>query len=715
MTMQLERLKGLAPMLGFVALFAAFIGVVLVPGYRAATELAATTSALKLVAEQRGQPEVVARSLATLRDQLEAGQYVGRTLKDLAGAVAAYDSAIAQLERDLPQQTVLAEIAALWSAHRERLSPIVGFKGMPYRDSDSAGARMTAQGRALLSQTREALKAGRSETGQLTDAMASIGTALQRDAADGATKLRHLMIVGVLFAGSLVALLVYLQLTKARHERIAQQARAQTLDILATVKEGLFLLDSDFRIGQTRSTALSALMRRDDFDGKSFDDLLFGLVPEKTLETAMKYVKLLWGERANENLIKSINPLAEVEVNFGRGDVRYLEFDFHRVKGERGVRQVLVSVSDVTSRVLLARELRQSQSDNAVHMDVLHGLLRIDPQQMSQFLSDSEAELNQVNALLRVPVREQPKFRQKVDELFREMHKLKGEAAALGVISVESRAHAFEDLLKELRERPELSGNDFVPLVVRLDDLFAHLKSLGELCMQLGGLRTAAQAADRSATQYVRSIARTAPDPVLPPSVPLSAQPGLQVAAALENLAQRVAADHGRQVRLVAQGFELVPPAHLRAVRGIAIQFVRNAVVHGIEDAATRSQQGKPALGTLHLTCRPCSEGFEIVFQDDGGGLVAERIRGAAVQRGAVSAEEAATMDERAVLALIFRPGFSTHDGNDTDAGRGVGLDLVSKWVRALGGQIGVSTSPGRFTRFRVVLPVDTAAQNAVA
>jgi len=117
----------------------------------------------------------------------------------------------------------------------------------------------------------------------------------------------------------------------------------------------------------------------------------------------------------------------------------------------------------------------------------------------------------------------------------------------------------------------------------------------------------------------------------------------------------------------------------------------------------------------MQLVCRMCSEGFEMLFQDDGAGLIASRIREVAVERGAVTAEEAAALDERSTLALIFRAGFSTHDADDKDAGRGVGLDLVAKWVRALGGQISVSTAPGKFTRFRIVLPSEARAQGAVA
>ena len=39
------------------------------------------------------------------------------------------------------------------------------------------------------------------------------------------------------------------------------------------------------------------------------------------------------------------------------------------------------------------------------------------------------------------------------------------------------------------------------------------------------------------------------------------------------------------------------------------------------------------------------------------------------------------------------------------DAGRGTGMDVVAKAVYGLGGRIGVSTNPGRYTRFKIALP----------
>jgi two-component system chemotaxis sensor kinase CheA len=90
-------------------------------------------------------------------------------------------------------------------------------------------------------------------------------------------------------------------------------------------------------------------------------------------------------------------------------------------------------------------------------------------------------------------------------------------------------------------------------------------------------------------------------------------------------------------------------------------------------------------------------------------------VRAAAVARGLVAAEQREALDSKAVLALLFRAGFSTRDRQDRDAGRGVGLDLVRRTVQSLNGKLGVTSVPGKFTRFRLALPsVEADAQQAV-
>ncbi len=112
-----------------------------------------------------------------------------------------------------------------------------------------------------------------------------------------------------------------------------------------------------------------------------------------------------------------------------------------RVDGK--ITHVLVSVSDVSARVDLARELQTSQSQAQAQVDTLLGILHIDPAQLASFLNDSNAAMKMINAVLREPAREEGVFRKKLDTLFRQAHSVKGEAAALGLSSIESRAHCL--------------------------------------------------------------------------------------------------------------------------------------------------------------------------------------------------------------------------------------------------------------------------------
>lgn len=693
----IDRLRGNAATAGFVLLLVAFIGTVLVPSYRLATELAGSTAALRLVSAQGSHAELLLRSIGAVRDRLEAGGYVGQSLEELAARSAAFDAGLERMAQSpLLEPAEVADVRRTWSDYRAGLAGIGEFDGIPYADSDT-GTKLNADGRRLLEETREALSLGRVATPRLTQSLSGAGARLEQGAVEGAARLRQLMMAGVAFAVLLVMLVAYFQWLRTREERRARVVREQMSDILATVKDGLFLLDSDLRVGEVRSRALGALLRRDGFDGAGFEDLLRDLVPARTLDTAVKYVKLLWGERANENLIRSINPLAEVEVSFDRGngmrDTRYLEFEFHRVKGAQGVRQVLVSVNDVTSRVLLSREADEAQVSAHAHTEMLLSMLKLDPGQLGTFLSDCKATLSQVNSILKVPARDARAYRDKVEQMFREMHRLKGEAATVGVATIESRAHDFEDLLSELRQREKLDGNDFLPLVVRLDDMLAHVASIRELLERLGEMRTA--------TQMVPTLAVPAPPQ--------------DFTATLVNLADRIATDHGKRVRLVAEGLDRVPGPYRRAVQDVVVQLLRNSLVHGIESPARRREAGKDEIGRIVVQFAAGTDGCQLTVEDDGAGILAEDVRATAVRRGLITDAEAAALDAKSVLGLIFRPGFSTRDGADRDAGRGVGLDIVRRSVHELGGRVGMATTPGRATRFRVMLPAESARQGAVA
>ena len=718
------------------------MGAVLIMGFRLATQMRTEITALQTASALQTYPEEISHQLNTLRDRLEVRAYAGQALADLQATVSHFDQELKKLDAagdsDSPQ---LGRAMLLWHQYSPVLDPVTTFAGQPYVDSDSGGSSLSREGREHYAAVKRAQLFASDNARPLQEQLAALATSLQLTSSDAAARLRMLLFAGVLAALVLAGAAIYFQLSRARHERAAREAQDQTRDILTTVREGFFLLDANYRIGSVWSAALTRMFSRNDFAGLSFEELLKDLVPAATLATATKYIKLLWGDRAHENLMKSINPLGQLEISMdnahGGKEVRYLQFDFHRVMGPQGIKHVLCSVGDITSSVLLARELQDSQENANAQLDMMLGMLHVDPLQLVSFLDAAETGLKLVNTIMREPARTDAEFRKKLAGLFRELHTIKGEASALNLKSVAARVHALEDTVGECKKKPELSGNDFLPIVLKLDDLLAHLRGVREMASRLTALKDTAPGvaamAAAPAPQPQVSTPATAPAPASAHTAATASATAPTTAAArsaagerptrraedltptLQQMSERLAQDHGKRMRLTLAGLADVPASYTATIKDCLIQMLRNAAVHGIEAPPVRRAHAKEEIGNVHVDFRKVSEGYELLFEDDGAGITPETLKAAAIRRQLITAEEASGMDTRATMALIFRPGFSTQEEVSLDAGRGVGMDVVARSVYALGGKIGVSTHPGKFTRFKIILPASDAVSSAVA
>ena len=162
----------------------------------------------------------------------------------------------------------------------------------------------------------------------------------------------------------------------------------------------------------------------------------------------------------------------------------------------------------------------------------------------------------------------------------------------------------------------------------------------------------------------------------------------------------------GKEVALVTSGehTEVDTVVVERLVEPL-IHLVRNAVSHGIELAAIRVSNGKPAAGTVYLHAVHRGNAVLIEVEDDGAGLDVEKIRAKAVERGLIRPEMARSMPESEVIKFIFVPGFSTADQIGDQAGRGVGMDVVKRVIESMNGRIDVESVRGVGTKFTLSLP----------
>jgi len=137
------------------------------------------------------------------------------------------------------------------------------------------------------------------------------------------------------------------------------------------------------------------------------------------------------------------------------------------------------------------------------------------------------------------------------------------------------------------------------------------------------------------------------------------------------------------------------------------VHIVRNSVDHGIEAPDDRIAAGKPAHGTIRLHAEHRGSAIVIEISDDGRGLDLPRILAIARHRGLVAADAQLRDDE--IANLVFSPGFSTAPAVSDVSGRGVGMDVVWRHLKEVGGDVHIATTPGVGTRTTLRVPLTLA------
>ena len=441
--LDLGRYKGIVfAITGFLV----FIAIILAVNHGKAGQFSDNVAGVKFLADQAQQPRAVYDASVALAQRLQNGEKIEDALESLRKAATAFDRSLNGLANGgmisdaageiivLPSMTtadstqLLRDGTKLWDGYKSKLDPILRFSGSPYVTTQPAPApapavtngknapavaaapsapvvQLSPRGRRLQAALNDLNQYGASSQGQLTAMLKKLSVKVEEHSRAETGTLRGIQVGGMVAALLLLgAIFFYFARNLRKEEAVANRARKETQDILRTVNEGLFLLDKDLKLGSERSMALNNIFRREEFTDLTFDKLLKDIVPEKTLRTAMDYVALLWGERVNEKLVKTINPLNEVEVHFdnpaGGFDTHFLEFDFNRVKSEGSLSHLLVTVNDVTKRVMLSRELQESQEKAQAQLDLLLRILHVEPDSLTSFLTDADVSLKMVNSIL---------------------------------------------------------------------------------------------------------------------------------------------------------------------------------------------------------------------------------------------------------------------------------------------------------------------------
>ncbi len=486
----------------------------------------------------------------------------------------------------------------------------------------------------------------------------------------------------------------------------------QTAKIMSTVREGLLLVDTEGKILPEHSNAARLIFQTPDLSGLNFLGLIDKIVPPKVYHDCKNYVDVLLDPWVEEEFVTDINPLAQLKVSLptdnGDFETKYLEFRFKRVYGEESkITYLLITVADATERVILSEKLEAAKENTRSQLSLLLGLTHIERPRLNQFFEETDREIRDINALLKVStssnvetILKSVDYLDLTNTVFRGLHTIKGHARLLNLEFFELGASNLEEKvsgLRELARAGNLKGQDFIPLVVGLQEFYHELSELRRLFARLSGEIDKAPTPSIAPTKA--PVAKLTVDGVSF----VDAKETSRFVGELTGMVDKLAEEFNKKVEIESSEFDLslIPERCRTAVSGVFIHLVTNSAIHGLESTAERLKAHKPEVGKIKLASYFGQDHkVWVTVEDDGRGYNLDAIRKKAMELYNVGEDYFRDWSPEEITHLVFSDGLSTADSVSRAAGRGVGLSAVRAKAEELKGSVYVRSVPGKGSTF---------------
>jgi two-component system, chemotaxis family, sensor kinase CheA len=466
------------------------------------------------------------------------------------------------------------------------------------------------------------------------------------------------------------------------HEnRLIDSINQENKKYLDNILDGLLLINKDCTISGQYSKSLVHIFEHESIAGLRFIDFIFpdeyGQAEQR--KELLRFLNILFNSTISDyEMIEDVNPLKDTTITVtdlnGNSKEKNISAYFHRVADANSIINILVIIKDTTLIKKAEKQLIEERRRHENEVETIASILNVGPSAFSDFMIDTIRILNQIED--EIESVENPHI---LARIFRSLHTLKGTARTIGFRTMADLTHETEEHLAKIREGDTAVTDDCIAFLrsesIKLFDEYANIKKLND---RFRHFTLAVMNSDASAPSEIDEFIKT-----------------------LRKMAEEEAESIGKQIQFTA-GITVESFPYVREIRGTLIHLVRNSVDHGIEDQYERIAAEKDEKGLIHLSISKKNTMYEVEISDDGRGLDYEKIRKDAVKHGKIKDEP---LSKSEILKLLFQPGFSTKKNATALSGRGVGLDAVLADVRALRGQIKVSSEAGKGSRFTILLP----------
>lgn len=526
-------------------------------------------------------------------------------------------------------------------------------------------------------------------------------------------------------------------------------------DILDNISQAIFTIDREYAINPQYSKFAVNLFGNVQLAGRNILEVFFPIdnqmAERNQLHAWLQQVFELDSLESWNNL-KSAQPVREISFRIknesGFEVTKFIQIDFQPIVSttpgdyRETVTKIMVIAQDITERKTLELEIEKKDKEHKDNINQIVEIIKLDRELFQDYIDECKEHLVEFEPKL-IQLKDDRSNMDLVNDLFRIMNTIKGNARNFKLERIENEAHNVENILNTIRKNEKVMTDEL------LDEIFKRLDRFNEIfnsmldiynkvsqgkALDTGKTRSGERQRDESEILKVRvqEIDRLAGLFKQMETIAAGIK-GVQTSE-LQNLLEQA----GKQFRVIRKinlgklfvriprlvrdlSHELGKKVHIN-IKGDQIEvdknifdklsdpiihLLRNSLNHGIEKPEERIALGKPEEGTIQLEANLYESSLVVEISDDGKGINLEQIKAKAVKRGLLTPEMALEISDPEAINLVFTPGFSTSDQVNAISGRDVGMDVVKNTIEeTLGGNIELITHPMQGLKVRLTIPL---------
>ncbi|MEJ2054312.1 MAG: hypothetical protein P8X42_10360 [Calditrichaceae bacterium] len=470
-------------------------------------------------------------------------------------------------------------------------------------------------------------------------------------------------------------------------------SRHQLLQILDALDTGIFFLNPQLILDATQSKFFSDIFEPEPVSHRPFLELLENKVSEKTLEETQEYLNFMFMEEHDEATIADLNPLKKIELHLSDENgmwkaSKYLSFKFKRIRADGHISYLMGMMSDITAQMEQTKRLADFEKWSKRQIQWLLSLLHIELPLLKEFVTVIEYEINHIDKLLK-STQSTGNYSGVFSKIAKACYHINSTAIILDLDFFTKEASDFKEEVDSIKDREGLSGQDFIPVVIRLGKMQKMLNEIKELLSHIKGLNNS-----------IRTTRRF--------------DGGLLIRL-IENIIKNLTESTDKKIQLKYHKFNnmSIPFKYKQIVKEFLIVLTRFVIEFGIESSEKRKSLNVNPFATIEIESKFDKKTFVLIFRHDGNIMRIERL----LQESTTAAEMPKELppdgiDESMhpgieVLRLFFSPDLSTTENLGTTESMEImnDFEMVKKKLKMHGGRLKVTFTSESFCEYTVTFP----------